>query len=78
MAEVEIYTERIDDVPLLVHQQQRMGIPEVLDEVIHPHGNRGGLSVGWLTTIWLSYILSKADHRMSEVEPCAEKQIQTL
>lgn len=78
MAEVEIYTERIDDVPLLVHQQQRMGIPEVLNEVIHPHGNRGGLSVGWLTATWLSYILSEADHRMSEVEPWAEKQIQTL
>ncbi len=26
----------------------------------------------------LSYILSEADHRMSEVEPWAEKQIQTL
>lgn len=78
MAEVEIRTERIDDVPLLVHQQQKMGIPEVLDEVIHPHGNRQGLSVGWLTTAWLSYILSEADHRMSEVEPWAKKQIETL
>jgi transposase len=78
MAEVEIRTERIDDVPLLVHQQQRMGIPEVLDEVIHPHGNREGLSVGWLTTTWLSYILSEADHRMSEVEPWVEDQIETL
>jgi transposase len=78
MVEVEIYTERIDDVPLLVHQQQRVGIPEVLDEVIHPHGNREGLSVGWLTSTWLSYILSEADHRMSEVEPWAERQIQTL
>ena len=78
MAEVEIRTERIDDVPLLVHQQRKMGIPEVLDEVIHPHGNREGLSVGWLTTIWLSYILSEADHRMSEVEPWAERRIETL
>jgi len=78
MAEVEIHSERIDDVPLLVHQQRRMGIPEVLDEVIHPHGNRRGLSIGWLTTAWLSYILSEADHRMSEVEPWAEAQIETL
>lgn len=78
MAEVRIHTERIDDMPLLVHQQQKMGIPAVLDEVIHPHGNREGLSVGWLTTTWLSYILSQADHRMSEVEPWAKDQIQTL
>lgn len=78
MAEVEIRSERIDDVPLLVHQQRRMGIPEVLDEVIRPHGNRQGLSIGWLTTAWLSYILSQADHRMSEVEPWAEAQLETL
>lgn len=78
MAEVRIETERIDDVPLLVHEQQKMGIPEVLNQVIQPHGNRQGLSAGWLTTAWLSYILSEADHRMSEVEPWAEDQIQTL
>ena len=78
MAEVEIRTERVDDVPLLIHQQQKMGIPDVLNEVIHPHGNREGLSVGWLATAWLSYILSEADHRMSEVEPWAEKQWHTL
>lgn len=78
MAEVKIDTERIDDVPLLVHQQRKMGIPKVLDEVIQPHGNRDGLSIGWLTTTWLAYILSKADHRMSEVEPWAAGQIETL
>jgi len=78
MAEVEIHTERIDDIPLLVHQQRQMGIPDVLDEVIHPHGNRQGLSIGWLTTAWLSYILSEADHRMSEVEPWAAQQMETL
>jgi transposase len=55
-----------------------MGIPTVLGDVIHRHGNRAGLSVGWLTTVWLSYILSEADHRMSKVEPWAERQIQTL
>lgn len=78
MAEIEICTERIDDVPLLMYQQKKMGIPEVLDEVIRPHGNWEGLSVGWLTTTWLSYILSQADHRMSEVEPWAKEQIETL
>jgi len=78
MAGVDIHTERIDDVPLLMHQQRKMGIPDVLNEAIHPHGNRGGLSVGWLTTTWLSYVLSEADHRMSEVEPWAAGQIETL
>ncbi len=48
MAEAEIRTERVDDIPSLIHQQQRMGIPDVLNEVIRSHGNREGLSVGWL------------------------------
>jgi len=78
MAEVEIETERVDDIPLLIHQQQRMGIPEVLDNVICPHGNRQGMSVGWLATGWMSYILSEADHRMSEVEPWATERMETL
>lgn len=78
MTEVEIQTERVDDVPLLIHQQQRMGIPEVLDEVIHPHGNRQGMSMGWLAAGWMSYILSEADHRMSEVEPWAAERMEAL
>lgn len=36
MTEVEIQTERIDDIPSLIHHQHKMGIPEVLDNVIHP------------------------------------------
>lgn len=78
MAEIEIRTERIDDVPLLVHQQLKMGIPDILDQLIQPHGNRQGLSVGWLATVWLSYILSQSDHRLSEVEPWVEQQFETL
>ena len=78
MTEIDIQTERIDDIPLLIHQQRKMGIPEVLDQVIHPHGNRQGLSVGWLTTAWLSYILSEADHRMSVVEEWAAQRMDAL
>ena len=78
MAEVEIQTERVDDIPLLIRQQEQMGIPDVLNEGIRPHGNRKGLSVGWLVAAWLSSILSGADHRMSAVEPWAEQHMQTL
>lgn len=78
MAEVEIHTERVDDVPLLVHQQLRMGIPEILDSVVEPHGNWQGLSMGLMITGWVSYILSEADHRMSEVEPWATQRLKSL
>lgn len=78
MAGVDIYTERVDDVPLLMEQQRRMGIAEVVDGVVRPHGNRNGLSVGSLVSFWLAYILSQADHRMSEVEPWAASLQQAL
>ncbi len=58
MTEVKIDTEQVDDVPLLIRQQEAMVIPQIWDEVIRAHGNRQGLSVGWLTTSWLAYILS--------------------
>lgn len=76
--EVRIETERIDDIPLLVQQQAAMGIPTIIDEVIRSHGNRQGLSVGWTVAGWLSYILSEGDHRMSYVEPWAERRLETL
>ena len=76
--EAEIRTERVDDVPLLVWQQRAMGIPQIIDEIIQPHGNRQGLSVGWTVVAWLSFIVSQADHRLSYVESWATEQIGTL
>lgn len=78
MAEIAIRTERIDDVPLLVAQQQRMGIGAVIDALVPAHGNRSGLRVGALTECWLAYILSTADHRMSVVEGWAATIPDTL
>lgn len=78
MTEVKIDTEPVDDIPLILQQLEKMGIREVLDNVISPHGHRRGLSVGCLTQVWLSYILSESDHRMSEVEPWVEERLETL
>ena len=78
MTATEVHTERIDDMPLLVRQQQKMGIPDVIDDIVTPHGHRQGVSFGWLTTFWLSYILSEADHRMNRVEPWAGSRLESL
>ena len=78
MTEIEIRTERVDDIPLLIRQQEKMGLPQIVDELIQAHGNRRGLSVGWLLIVWISYILSAADHRMSEVESWAAQCLETL
>ena len=69
MADVEIQSERVDDLPLLIGQQQKMGIAEIVDGVIMPHHRRQGLSVGQTIMAWLAFILSQSDHRLSYVEP---------
>jgi transposase len=63
-----IITERVDDIPLLLEQMQRMGLPTLFDDHFPIHGNWQGLSLGWVSTIWLSSILSRGDHRLVHVE----------
>jgi transposase len=71
-----IHTERVDDVPLLLAQLERMGVPPLLDAHFPAHGNRQGLSLGWVCAIWLAHILSRADHRLNQVRAWAD-QLQT-
>jgi transposase len=78
MTEIRVYTEKVDDIPLLFSFMQQMDIQRILDNIVTTHGNRQGLSVGWLTTAWLSYILSESDHRMMEVESWAGKHVEIL
>ena len=78
MAEIEIEHERVDDLPLLVGQQQKMGIAEIIDGIITPHWRRQGLSVGQTIVAWLVFILSESDHRLSYVEPWVANHLETL
>jgi len=67
----EILVERLDDIPLLISLQQRIGLGELIDEVIPRHGSQLGLSIGQLVVGWTAYILSEADHRKVAVEDWA-------
>jgi transposase len=79
MAEtLQIISERVDDIPVLLAQLERMGVQPLLDEHRPTHGNGVGLSLGWVTVIWLTHILSEANHRLNHVEPWAEQRLQTL
>jgi transposase len=75
---MRIRSERVDDIPLLVGQLERMGVPRLLDESVRRHGNWQGLSLGWVATVWLSHILSQADHRMNQVQSWAAERLVTL
>jgi transposase len=70
--------ERIDDVPLLLAQRERMGIRELLDRHFPVHGNWLGLSLGWTATLWLAHLLSEGDHRLNPVEAWALAHLTTL
>ena len=76
--QVNVTTERVDDIPLLLAHSHKMGVPELLDEYFKPHGNWEGMSLGWTTAIWLTHILSEGDHRMNQVQGWAAQRIQTL
>jgi transposase len=78
MAEVEVQNERVDDIPLLIGHQQKMGMAEVIDAIITPHWRRQGLSVGQTIMAWLTFILSESDHRLSYVEPWVATHLETL
>src|SRR6266545_2182806 len=73
-----IISERVDDIPLLLAQLERMGVPSLFDEHFPTHGNWQGLSLGWVTAIWLTHMLSQADHRLNHVQPWADKRLHTL
>ncbi len=75
---LSIETERVDDIPLLIAQMQRMNLAELLDKHFPTNGNREGLSLGWVSVIWLTHILSQADHRMNRVQEWASRRMETL
>jgi transposase len=74
----DLIHERVDDIPLLIGLAQRLHLPEIIDKHIGNHGNHQGLSNGWLSTIWLAYILSEGDHRKYSVEDWTKKHKHTL
>jgi len=76
--ELTIIMERVDDTPLLLAHMERMGLPSLLDEYFPTHSNWKGLSLGWTTTVWLAHILSEGNHRLSHVQPWAEKCLESL
>ena len=70
--------ERIDDIPLLFAQMDKIQLVTMLDKHFPMHGNWKGLGLGQIVQAWLAYILSEGDHRLSHVENWAEGLLTTL
>jgi transposase len=77
-ATLELTHQRVDDVPLLLGFLIKLQRPEILDRHLPPHPLHQGLSNGWLITVWIAYILSRADHRKSPVQAWADRLRHTL
>ena len=70
MAEtLTMVSERVDDMPVLLAHFDRMGLQPLLDEHFPTHGNGVGLSLGWVSGVWLTPMLSEGDHRLHHVAP---------
>lgn len=73
-----IGNERVDDIPLLLSQMEKLNLSELADEHFKGHGNWQGLSLGKVMLGWLSYLLSQGDHRLNQVEEWAGELSNTL
>ncbi len=61
--------ERVDEIPLLLHWLDQMGVQEKIDSLWKPHGNWEGLSYGQLAKLFLTYVLHALNHRLYQMEP---------
>jgi transposase len=73
-----ITNERVDDIPVLLAQLERMGVKQLINKHFPTHGNWEGESLGSVAIIWLTHILSQADHRLNHVQGWVAKRLETL
>lgn len=73
-----VLQERVDDLPLLIAQLREMDVPALLNQAFKIHGNWQGLSFGHLVTVWLVFVVSESNHRLSHLRPWAEQRLHTL
>ncbi len=70
--------ERVDDIPAIIAHLKKMQVAELLDTHFLPNGPWQGLSLGKTAVIWLAFILSEGDPRLSRVELWAHARQRTL
>jgi hypothetical protein len=64
---LDVHTETLNDIPLLLGIIQEMGIQELIDGTVKPDRHWQGISIGTAVSIWLCYLLTTQDHRLVAV-----------
>src|SRR3970040_1746305 len=63
-----VRVERIDDIPVLLANLQKMRVMTVLDEFFPTHGHwKGELSLGEVVAVWLRFMVSQGDHSLADI-----------
>ena len=71
--------ERVDDLPVLFASMQRLQVAEFLDRHVPTHHLwKGELSFGEVVCVWLVFLTSQGDHRLSHLLPWVEAHLLTL
>jgi hypothetical protein len=70
--------EQINSVPFLLGIIEQMGIRDVIDTHVTPHGAWQGASVGTLVSLWLCHILAERDHRLVAVRDWVAERTTTF
>ncbi len=66
---IQLESERIDDLPLLWGLLEHLQLSQLLDAHLGQHHLHKDLANGQVACVWLTFLLSEADHRKVAVQP---------
>ena len=72
---IEVKNFRVDDIPVIWKVIEKMNIIGHVNGVFTPHGNWKGLSVGEVVAVWMCYVLTTHDHRLSYLEDWVKERL---
>ncbi len=75
---MQIRSNRVGDLPLLAQLLNQSKVVEQIDNHFFTHANRKGPSEGKMVIVWLMYIISQNDHRLSHVESWVDQSLDVL
>lgn len=79
MTELKTTSERMDELPLLVHCLKCMQVDTIIDRVLGPpHGNWEGLSYGEVTLVFIAYVLMCCTHFLSPMQVWSSNHLRSL
>jgi transposase len=70
--------EQINNVPLLLGVIEQMGIRDLIDAHVTPHGSWHGASVGTVVSMWLCHLLAERNHRLVAVRDWVAQRTATF